>query len=404
MSGTRLDGLDAAELQDALDAGDITIALQPLVSVRTGELVRLEALARWSHPTRGEIPPANFIPIAERGPQITALTSAVLLQVARHLPAWRQQAPHLEVDVNVSMVSLREPGFVELLAEFMGSYGLEPTWLGFELTESIFVRDPEATAEAIEAIRSLGCRVSIDDFATGYSSLGHLASLPVTAVKIDREFVAPMATDHRRAAIVRAVIGLGHDLGFEVVAEGVEDAETLELLRAIGCDLAQGFHIARPLRAQAVAAWIAAPPSTADRAPTASPVASASAVAELDATNSGPRVLVVDDEPAIVTVLRDILEERGVLVTTAANGAEALAALETARPHVVLLDMQMPVLDGERVIAAMRERGLHVPIVVMTAGPSAERWARELNVEGFFRKPFRIDSVLNVTTQVALDA
>jgi len=377
---------EVAELREALDSGDLRIAAQPLINVRSSEIVRLEALARWTHPSRGPIPPAVFIPVAEAGGLVAPLTMAVLLQSARHLRGWRKLLPQVQVDVNVSMSSLHDPAFPEIVADFVGSLGLEPGWFGFEITESMFMYEPDRTKHAIEAIRNLGCRVSIDDFGCGYSSLGHLATLPVNAVKIDRQFVTPMTTDHRRAAIVRATIALGHDLGFEVVAEGVEDAETLEHLRALGCDLAQGYGIARPMPPEAVAGWLGSwTPMTAKVVP-----------------DSRRPVLVVDDEPAIVTVICDILEQHGFRVTTAANGAEALRSVETDLPYVVLLDMNMPLLDGQGFMDAIRERGLDLPIVVMTAGPSAERWAKDLGANGFLRKPFDISSVIDVTSRFAI--
>jgi CheY-like chemotaxis protein len=195
-----------------------------------------------------------------------------------------------------------------------------------------------------------------------------------------------MSTDHRREAIVRATIGLGHDLGFEVVAEGVEDAETLELLRALGCDLAQGYGIARPMAPDAVPGWIGSWTKAVEKIPP-----------------DGRRpVLVVDDEPAIVTVIRDILEQHGFRVTTAANGAEALRSVEAELPYVVLLDMNMPLLDGQGFMSAVRERGLDLPIVVMTAGPSAERWAKDLGANAFLRKPFDMSSVIDVTSRFAI--
>jgi len=377
---------EAFELHEALDAGDLTIAVQPLVNVRSGEIVRFEALARWTHPSRGAIPPAVFIPVAESSGLITPLTLAVLLQSARHLKGWRKLLPGAQVDVNVSMSSLHDPGFPEFVADFVGSLGLEPSWFGFEITESTFMYEPDRTKHAIEAIRNLGCRVSIDDFGCGYSSLGHLATLPVNAVKIDRQFVTPMATDHRREAIVRATVSLGHDLGFEVVAEGVEDAETLELLRALGCDLAQGYGIARPMAPDAV------PGLLGTWTPTAAKVA----------PDCRRPVLVVDDEPAIVTLICDILEQHGFRVTTAANGVEALRSAEAELPYVVLLDMNMPLLDGQGFMDAVRERGWDLPIVVMTAGPSAERWAKDLGANGFLRKPFDISSVIDVTSRFAI--
>src|SRR5256886_15970754 len=238
--------------------------------------------------------------------------------------------------------------------------------------------------------------VSIDDFGTGYSSLGYLANLPVNAVKIDRQFVTPMTTDHRREAIVRATIALGHDLGFEVVGEGVEDRETWELLGALGCDVAQGFHIARPMPVADVGAWLDAwdPATAAVRRP----AGAATVRRDADPTH---RVLVADDEPAIVEMIRDILEEYGFRVVTAANGSEALRLVEEAEPEVVLLDMNMPVLDGEGFIAAVRERGLRIPSVVMTAGSRAQRRAAQTGADASLSKPFELANLVDVTNRFA---
>jgi CheY-like chemotaxis protein len=280
---------------------------------------------------------------------------------------------------------------------------LEPSWFGLEITESTFMHDPDRTTRAVEALRSLGCRISIDDFGSGYSSLGHLATLPVNAVKIDRQFVVAMFKDYRREAIVRATIGLGHDLGFEVVAEGVEDRETWELRAALGCDLAQGYHIARPMAPDAVPAWIRAWAANIDLGHR-SEVEEVTVIAGDQSPDAGSRrpVLVVDDEPAIRELIVDILGQHGFRVATAANGEEALRSIEAILPSVVLLDMYMPLLDGRGVVDAVRRRGLDLPIVVMTAGPSAERWAKALQADGYLRKPFDIASVIDVASRFAV--
>jgi CheY-like chemotaxis protein len=225
----------------------------------------------------------------------------------------------------------------------------------------------------------------------------------VNAVKIDRQFVMTMSTDHRRQAIVRATIALGHDLGFEVVAEGVEDIETWEQLAALGCDTAQGYHIARPMPPEAVSDWIASWESGLTfmrRERIGERIVSYERRGPADTAERA--VLVVDDEPSILEVIRDILEHEGFRVLTAANGAEALKLVERSRPLVVLLDMSMPTLDGAGFVAELRERGLRVPVVVMTAGPSAERWAKELQADGYLRKPFDISSVIEVTRRFAV--
>jgi EAL domain-containing protein (putative c-di-GMP-specific phosphodiesterase class I)/CheY-like chemotaxis protein len=384
------------DFEQALARGDVGIALQPLVNIRTGQVVRLEALARWQDPVRGQIAPATFIPLAETCGQATALAFQMLERASGFLPEWRRRARGLRVAVNISMQTMQDPLFAERLAAFLARDRAEAEWFELEITESTFMHEPERTLETVEAVRRLGFVVSIDDFGTGYSSLGYLAALPVNAVKIDRQFVIPMTTDHRREAIVRATIALGHDLGFEVVAEGVEDREIWELLGALGCDVAQGYHIARPMPLAEVARWLEE----------WDPAAAAVGRRKIDPMRRhsvavGRHVLVADDEPAIVEMIRDILEEYGFRVVTAANGSEALRLVEEAQPEVVLLDMNMPVLDGEGFIAALRERGIPTPIVVMTAGSSARRWAAQLGADAYLSKPFELASLVDVTKRFA---
>ena len=390
--------LSPGDFAEALARDEVGIALQPLVSLRTGEVIRLEALARWQHPLRGQIAPTTFVPLAEKGGDATALAFRVLRRAAALMPAFRERIPALRVAVNVSIPTMQDPRFPERLAAFLLETKAHGSWFELEITESTFMHDPEATQRTVEDVRKLGFLVSIDDFGTGYSSLGYLATLPVNAVKIDRQFVIPMISDHRREAIVRATIALAHDLGFEAVAEGVEDRETWDLLAALGCDVAQGFHIARPMPPSEVLAWLDAWDPTKDivRKPEGT-----RARIRAYGPPSARRVLVADDEPAIVEMIRDILEEYGFRVVTAANGSEALRLVEEEEPEVVLLDMNMPVLDGEGFVNAIRERGLRVPIVVMTAGSSAKRWAAQLGAEAYLSKPFELSNLLDITNRVA---
>ena len=392
------------ELRDALAGGDIRIAVQPLVGLRFGEVRGFEALARWEHRTLGPIAPATFVPLTERLGQVGALTATVLDQVTRELPAWRRVSPDLRVAVNVSVETLQDERFVDELERLLAAAGCEGRWLEIEITESTFMADPERTQAVVAALRAMGCRVSIDDFGSGYSSLGYLAALPVNAIKIDRQFVMSMARDHRQEAIVRATIALGHDLGFEVVAEGVEDRETWDLLGALGCDVAQGYHIARPMQPADVPGWLEAWASGLSFIRRAK--IGGELVGDPDATPPpclGRGFLVVDHEPAIVEMIRDILEEHGFRVLTAANGSEALRMVDQHTTQVVLLDMNMPVLDGEGFIDAVRDRGLSIPIVVMTAGSSAKRWARQLHADGYLSKPFEIASLVDLTTRLTTE-
>jgi EAL domain-containing protein (putative c-di-GMP-specific phosphodiesterase class I) len=390
-----------ADFEQALAHGDISIALQPLVNLRSGQVVRLEALARWQDQRRGQIAPATFVPLAEQCGEATSLAFDVLGQACGLIPAWRKEVHGLRVAVNICVQTMQDPLFAPRLARFLERAGADGSWFELEITESTFMHEPERALQAVEDVRRLGFAVSIDDFGTGYSSLGYLATLPVNAVKIDRQFVIPMTTDHRRLAIVRATIALGHDLGFEVVGEGVEDRETWELLGALGCDVAQGYHIGRPMLPADVVGWL----ESWDPATAAMGRHKIDPMRRPDVHRGSARhVLVADDEPAIVEMIRAILEEYGFRVVTAANGSEALRLVEQAEPEVVLLDMNMPVLDGEGFIAAVRERGLGIPIVVMTAGSSARRWAAQLGADAYLSKPFELANLLDVTNRFATNA
>ena len=379
-------GMVPRDFQEALALGHVTVALQPLVNIRSGGVARLEALARWQHPVRGQIAPATFIPLAESCREVTALAFRVLGQVARYLPAWREQVPDLRVAVNVSVQTMQDPLFPDRLAAFLKQTRAHGDWFELEITESTFMHDPERALQAVEDVRRLGLTVSIDDYGTGYSSLGYLANLPVNAVKIDRQFVIPMTKDHRREKIVRATIALGHDLGFEVVAEGVEDRETLELLGALGCDLAQGYHLARPMPSSDVSSRLATWDVTAAARPTrpAMPRRTANRGTGL-APRPGGRRSARDRED-------DPRHPRGVRLLRR-HGCQwrgGAAARRGGRARGRPARYEHAVLDGQGFVAAVRERGLRVPIVIMTAGSSAKRWATQLGADAYLSKPFEL--------------
>ncbi len=390
-----VDTIDPSELRDAVETGGLAIALQPLVELRGGRLSRLEALCRWSHRTRGSIPPGAFIPLAEANGLITPLTLFVARTAATQLRDLRRTHADLRINLNLSLATLLDPAFHDDLVATLGNAGCEPRALSVEITESTLMREPKAAARALARLRALGMRVEVDDFGTGYSSLGRLVDLPIDAVKIDRRFVSTMTRSHKNEAIVRATVALAHDLALEVVAEGVEDRETWDLLGALGCDTVQGYFVGVPMAALSVPGWLASweagltalAPAQTGRPPSRIPAPGG--------------VLVVDDEPAIVETIRSILEHEGFRVITAANGAEALRELERVLPALVLLDMQMPILDGQAFVQTVRERKLRVPIVVMTAGTSAARWARELHVDAYLSKPFEVDGLVEMTGRYA---
>lgn len=249
----------ATDLADALEVGDLTVVFQPSVELATMRPHGAEALVRWTHPVRGAVPPDVFVPLAERTDLVRPLTRLVLGRALRQLAAWQAGGGVLRrVSVNLSAVELTDPALVEEVERLLGDTGVHASALTLEITETAVVADPVGAARVLADLRDLGVGLALDDFGTGHSPLTYLQGLPVTEVKVDRSFVRQLAEREQDRAIVRALIGLAHDLGKIVVAEGVEDVAALELLRAWGCDLAQGYLFARPLAAADLPGWVAA--------------------------------------------------------------------------------------------------------------------------------------------------
>ncbi len=246
-----------AELRRALDRGELLLHYQPQVHQPSGTVTTLEALVRWQHPTRGLLPPDEFVPIAEQTGLIDDLTRWVLDAALGRLREWRLTRPDLVVAVNISARSLQHPEFPHLVLEALARNGATADWLLLEITETALVTDAEYAAKVLGELSDAGLRLSLDDFGQGYTSLSQLSRLPVTELKIDKGFVLNMLQNRSDAAIVRSVVELGHNLGLDVVAEGVETAEALDVLITLGCDITQGYYFSRPMPADQVAGWLA---------------------------------------------------------------------------------------------------------------------------------------------------
>jgi diguanylate cyclase (GGDEF)-like protein len=244
------------ELRRAIRDGELFLHFQPLVSLRDRTLAGVEALVRWKHPVRGIVPPIEFVPFAEKTRLIVPLTRWVLTAALRQARAWHQAGHPIPVAVNISMRDLVDPKFPQLIATLLRDAGAQPSWLRLEITEGVIMAEPERAIDTLDQLRRLGVGLAIDDFGTGYSSLAYLHRLPIDQIKIDKSFTAQMAGASNRANIVRASVDLGHSLRLEIVAEGVEDARTWDLLAALGCDLAQGYLMSRPISAEEVLPWL----------------------------------------------------------------------------------------------------------------------------------------------------
>jgi diguanylate cyclase (GGDEF)-like protein/PAS domain S-box-containing protein len=239
-----------AELRLALVRDELVLHFQPKVAVGTGAVLGLEALVRWHHPTRGLVPPGEFIPLAEERGLIMPLGRWVVQQACRQVRDWRDaglQAP--PVAVNLSARQFADEGLVDHLIATMATYGVTSADLEVELTESVLMADPDRANEVLGRLHRMGVRIAIDDFGTGYSSLSYLKRFPAETVKIDRSFISGLPGDGDDAAITQAVIAMAHSLGLQVVAEGVETHEQLAALQRLGCDEAQGYLLGRPVAA-----------------------------------------------------------------------------------------------------------------------------------------------------------
>ncbi|MEX2322323.1 MAG: bifunctional diguanylate cyclase/phosphodiesterase [Acidimicrobiia bacterium] len=246
----------AAELRAAIDSGGLGVHYQPKADLADGRVTGFEALARWTHARHGSIPPDEFIGLAERTGLIRPLTELVLRTALADGVRLGADRDGLSIAVNIAPSSLNDSAFPGMLAEIIGESGIDPSAVILEVTESTMMADSAKARQVLESLDELGVELSIDDFGTGYSSLSYLSSLPVDEVKIDRSFVMGMSSDARSAAIVRSTIALVHALDMRVVAEGVEDRATWDQLRYAGCDLVQGYYLARPMPFTDLSAWL----------------------------------------------------------------------------------------------------------------------------------------------------
>ncbi|WP_244817708.1 EAL domain-containing protein [Caballeronia sp. Lep1P3] len=250
-----------SELRQAVEHDQLTLHYQPKVDLATNRVKYVEALVRWDHPTRGFVPPDQFIPFAEQTGYIKAISRWVADKAIAQCAAWRKEGIELAVSVNVSARELIQSSLPETFQGLLDKHGVAPDCIWIEITESAIMDDPNHAIETLDRLHALGIRLSIDDFGTGYSSLSYLKRMPVHELKIDKSFVMGMAHHKDDETIVRSTIDLGHNMGLKVVAEGVENEEMMLRLKALGCDLAQGYHLSRPLPPAKLVDWLMAWPA-----------------------------------------------------------------------------------------------------------------------------------------------
>jgi len=243
------------ELRGAIENQQLLLHYQPKVELATNRTLGVEALLRWKHPQHGIISPGEFIQLAEQSDLIRNMTYWVMDEALYQCHAWRQMGYTLNVAVNLSPRNLHDPGLPIKVAGLLAKWAVPAGCLTLEITENAIMFDPERALSILVRLHDMGIHLSIDDFGTGYSSLIYLKKLPVSQIKVDRSFVMNMTHDEDDAVIVESTIDLGHNLGCQVVAEGVENIETLERLRTLGCDQAQGYYLSHPLSADDLTSW-----------------------------------------------------------------------------------------------------------------------------------------------------
>ena len=254
----RLRGL-VAGLPVALAASDqLSLAYQPRIDLHSGVCLSAEALLRWHHPALGNVPPGEFIPIAERTGMVRAVTAWVVERALTDLADWTRAGFSHGISINISASNLAEANFAGWLGEAIGRHRLEPARIELEFTEGALVRSSKRVRDTVADLAALGVAIAIDDFGTGYSNLQYLRDLPASVVKIDQRFISSMTANARDPVIVHSMIELAHRLGYRVVAEGIEDSQALAMLAGWTCDEGQGYHISRPVPLPAMQAWVQA--------------------------------------------------------------------------------------------------------------------------------------------------
>jgi diguanylate cyclase (GGDEF)-like protein len=356
-------------LQRALAEDELVVHYQPKVSLESDRITGVEALVRWQHPSRGLVPPDDFLPLAESSGLIVPLGRWVLNQACLQAAHWQRDLPRhppLVVAVNVSSAQFA-PALVETVSEALSASGIDAAQLCLEVTETVLVSDAEEAITTLDRLAALGVKLSIDDFGTGYSSLAYLKRMPLHELKIDKSFVDGLGHDSDDTAIVSATVALAHALGLSVIAEGVENLEQFDRLRAIGCQEVQGYVVSKPMPVDAITRLLVDEPAHGWRH---------AGTEERPAAYRPQRVLIVDDANDARQLARLSLTTAGLEVHEASTGAEALHIAHLVRPDCVVLDLAMPGMSGIEVCTAIRsDSALEAcKIVILTnAGEGADK-------------------------------
>jgi diguanylate cyclase (GGDEF)-like protein len=373
-------------MRRAIANDEFRLVFQPKISLATDRLVGVEALLRWHDPELGLIGPTEFIGAAETSGLVVEIGSWVFAEACRQAARWSNEYPRssLTVAINVSARQFKA-GLADIVRSALHETGVAPSSICVEMTETTVMDDIEATVAILEELKQIGLTVSIDDFGTGYSSLEYLHRMPIDEVKIDRSFISGLGVNNEQTAIVASVISLAHAMDRNVVAEGVETVDQIERLRALGCDLAQGYLIARPMPADEIGRLIAAdaagePLLVTDRRDDTGSIA------------VSQTVLIVDDAADIRQLAMMSLTASGFTVDEAGSGAAGVSLAARLQPDCVLLDLNMPGMSGIDVCKALRAdpQTASCTIVMLTTSTDAADKAEAFLVgaDDYVIKPF----------------
>ena len=393
----------AAELAAAITAGSLSLEYQPLVDLRSYRVNGMEALARWWVPAEGWRPPDHWIPVAEERGLIIPFGRWALSTVLQQIAVLRSRGHgRVPVAVNLSPLQLEDLGFVEFLRGELQKYDVSASELDLELTEHHFRMPSDRLRPVLASLRELGCRVHLDDYGTGDSSLQSVFQLPIDAIKIDRSFVRGLPSDTASAAIVDSTVLMAHRMGLRVIAEGVETLEQVDFLRQIGCDLAQGYIFSRPIPQQTLSETLAAWDEYVDQFREESVESSVPAWHAGTAERGllrGMRIVAVDDEPGTLSIAEAVLTAAGATVYATHSVADAIARVAAERPDVVVSDLHMPGLSGWEFIKLLHHDAPGLRVVVVS-GYIDERMRAMYRPDGVVSKPYRASTLVDTVRQV----
>jgi diguanylate cyclase (GGDEF)-like protein/PAS domain S-box-containing protein len=377
MERLRLEG----DLRQAIQRDELLLHYQPQVDVRSGRIVGMEALLRWTHPELGMIPPDRFIPLAEETGLIIPIGMWVLRTACAETRRWHEAGwENLRLGVNLSGKQFFQPDLIEAVAAVLAETGLAARHLDIELTENLVMTDIDHALAIMNALKRLGVQLSLDDFGTGYSSLSYLKRFPIDVLKIDQSFVRNITTDPEEAAIVRSIISLAQSLQLQVIAEGVETEEQLNYLTRHRCDQIQGYYFSRPVPASAFEQLL-----TEDKALT---VAERSAQVQT--------LLLVDADPNVSAALSRVLRRDGYRVLRAGSGAEGLSLLALNDVQVVISDHRMPGMMGTEFLSRVKQIHPHTIRIMLSGYTAIDSIIEATNSGAVFRfhtKPWDDDAL-----------